>query len=69
MTQDEGEFMLTFVSSTKFYLIQNGDTVSVTLVMGTAAEVNQSKTVIYCPSSVMGIGVVIIIDLVTDVCF
>lgn len=69
MAQDEGEFMLTFVSSNKFYLIQNGDTVSMTLVIGTAAEVNQSKTVIYCSSNLLELGVVIIIDLVTDVCF
>lgn len=69
MDQDKGEFTLTFVSSAKFYPIQNEDGVSMKLVIGTAAEVNQSKIVIYCPSWHLELGVVIILDLVTAVCF
>lgn len=50
MVQDEGESILNFVLSAKFYLILNGIAVWMKLPAGTAAIVSRRKTIIYCPN-------------------
>ena len=50
MVQDEGESILNFVLSAKFYPILNGIVVRMKLPAGSAAEVSRRKTIIYCLS-------------------
>lgn len=69
MVQDEGEYVLNFVSSAKFYLIPNGIAVWMKLPTGTTAEVSQRKIIMYYPSWHLGLGVVIILCLITAECF